>query len=75
MKEIVLGDNEIEQLINGEPIQRTLSDGETVLIRQSYVKGMGAPIINRDKRVFSSTEIESIKRSSSIMADAFKIGY
>ena len=75
MVEVVLGDNEIERLINGESIQKSLSDGKTLLIRQSYVKDMAAPIINRDKKVFSNAEIENIKRASSMMADTFKLGY
>ncbi len=75
MLEIVLGDNQIESLINGETIHITLSSGKTVLIRQSYMKDAAAPMINRDKRIFSNAEIDSIKRAAAMMADTFKLGY
>jgi len=74
MEEIVLGDNEVERLINGESVKVSLSDGEPVLIRQSYMKDASAPIINRDKKIYSNVEIESIKRASSMMADTFNLG-
>lgn len=74
MEEIILGDNEIESLINGESFQKTLSDGKTILIRQSYMKDAAAPIINRDKKIYSNCEIESIKRASSMMENTFKLG-
>lgn len=73
MKEVVLGDNEIERLINGESIKKTLSDGKTLLIRQSYVKDMVAPIVNRDKEVFSKNEIESIKRMVGVMSNTMRL--
>ena len=73
MKEVVLGDNEIERLINGESIKKTLSDGKTLLIRQSYVKDMVAPSVNRDKEVFSKNEIESIKRMVGVMSNTMRL--
>ena len=66
MAEIVLSDNEIESLINGESIQRTLSNGKTISIRQSYMKDASAPIINHNKKVFSKAEIENIRLAESI---------
>ena len=75
MNEIVLGDNEIESLINGESIQKTLSNGETVLIRQSYMKDVSAPIINHNKKVYSDEAIKNIKIGASMMAVAFRSGY
>nr|DAE10375.1 MAG TPA: hypothetical protein [Siphoviridae sp. ctwrX9] len=75
MAEIVLGDNEIESLINGESIQKTLPDGKTLLIRQSYVKDMAAPIISHDKKVYSDSDIKNIKIASSMTADTFRLGY
>ena len=75
MENIVLGDNEIESLINGESIQKTLSNGETVLIRQSYMKDASAPIINHNKKVYSDEAIKNIKIGASMMADTIKLGY
>ena len=72
--EITLGDNEIEQLINGESIQKTLSGGKTVLIRQSYTKDASAPIINHDKKVYSKSEIENIKMVAGAMSSTMRLG-
>lgn len=74
MEEIVLGDNQIEALINGESIHVSLSSGKTVSIRQSYMIDATAPMINRDKKIFSNDEIKNIKMASSMMADTFKMG-
>lgn len=57
MEKITLGDSQIESLINGGVIRVPLSDGKTVEISQSPMKDLAAPIINRDKKVFSSQEI------------------
>jgi len=74
MKEIVLGDNEIENLINGIPIHKTLPSGEVISIRQSYVKDVAKPIINHDKKVFSNAEIENLRKVPSIIESSFKLG-
>jgi len=74
MVEIVLGDNQIESLINGESIHITSSDGKTVLIRQSYMKDAAAPIINHDKKIYSDAEIENIKRVTGAMSNAMRLG-
>lgn len=76
---IVLSEEDIERIINGEEVSfdfnRQINLGEKIIVRQSYVKDMAAPIINRDKKVYSNAEIENIKRASSMMADTFKLGY
>lgn len=74
MENIVLGDNQIESLINGESIQVTLSDGKTVLIRQSYMKDLAAPIINHDKKIYSKQEIDNIRLVSASLSSSMEIG-
>ena len=75
MESIVLGDNEIESLINGESIQKILSNGKTVLIRQSYMKDATGPLINHNKKVYSDEAIKKIKIGASMMAVSFRSGY
>lgn len=76
---IVLTEEDIERIINGEEVafdfNRTIKAGEKVIVRQSYMKDATTPIINRDKKVYSKAQIENIKRASSMMANAFKLGY
>ena len=76
---IVLSEEDIERIINGEEVSfdfnRQINPGEKIIVRQSYIKDMAAPIINRDKKVYSNAEIENIKRASSMMADTLKLGY
>ena len=75
---IVLTEEDIERIINGEEVafdfNRTIKAGEKIIVRQSYVKDMVAPIINRDKKIYSDAEIENVKIASSMMADTFKLG-
>lgn len=75
MEKVHLCDIEIELLINGSSIQKTLSDGTVISISQSLMKDMLAPMVNHDKKVFSNAEIENIKIASSMMVDTFKLGY
>ena len=74
MEKVSLGDNEIDSLINGGSIQKTLSDGTTIVISQSLMKDATAPIINHDRKVYSNREIENIKISASSLSSPFKLG-
>lgn len=51
---IILSEEDIERIINGEEVsfdfKRLINPGEKIIVRQSYVKDMAAPIINRDKK-------------------------
>ena len=73
MERVILGDREIESLINGGSIQKELSEGTTILISQSIAKDMTASIINYDKKIYSDAEIKSIK-AASMMPDIFELG-
>ena len=65
---IQLSEDEIERLINGETISvptdlKTKGNAEVkqINIMQSALKDIAAPVINRDKKVVSQTEIDHIK--------------
>lgn len=79
MHHIVLSEEDIERIINGEEVvfnfNTTIKPNEKVIVRQAYTKDIIAPIINRDKKVYSNAEIENIKRASSMMADTLRLGY
>ena len=65
---IQLSEDEIERLINGETVSvptdlKTKGNAEVkqINIMQSALKDIAAPVINRDKKVVSQTEIDHIK--------------
>ena len=76
---IALSEEDIERIINGEEVafdfNQPIIPGEKVIVRQSHMKDATAPIINRDKKIYSGAEIENIKIASSMMADTFKLGF
>ena len=76
---IILSEEDIERIVNGEEVafdfNLTIKAGEKIIVRQSYAKDMAAPIINRDKKIYSKSEIENINIASSMTADTFKLGY
>lgn len=51
---IVLSDNEIEALINGEGVSRRVDKNTVINIRQSYIKDALQPIIYRDNKVVNT---------------------
>lgn len=53
-KEIVLNENDILRLVNGEMIELNLKSGESVIIRQSYLSDAVKPLINYDKQIVSN---------------------
>ena len=76
---IVLTEEDIERIINGEEVafafNQPITPGEKVIVRQSYMKDVAAPIINHNKKVYSDEAIKKIKIGASMMADTIKLGY
>lgn len=66
---IYLNEKEIEQLINGIPVQITNNHGE-VTIMQKDAKDLTLSAVNYDKKVVSKSDIRNMKLASSIMSDA-----
>lgn len=74
MEKIMLGDNQIESLINGGVIRVKLSDGKIAEISQSLMKDLAAPLINHDKKIYSKQEIDCIRLASTSMSNSMKFG-
>ena len=75
MKTFILSEADIQSIINGRDVIK--QDGNSkILIRQSYVKDILAPIIN-DRFIVSDSETKN--RISNVMndirADVYKMGY
>ena len=52
--EIVLRENDILRIVNGERVEMYLNSGEPVIIRQSYLSDVTKPLINYDKQIMSN---------------------
>ena len=53
-KEIVLSENDLLRIINGEKVELNLNSGESVIIRQSYLADAVKPLINYDRQFVSN---------------------
>lgn len=53
-KEIVLSENDLLRIINGEKVELNLNSGESVIIRQSYLADAVKPLINYDRQIVSN---------------------
>lgn len=60
--EIVLSENDILRIVNGEYVEVYLNSGEPVIIRQSYLSDAVKPLINYDKQVVSNLSIMRVNR-------------
>lgn len=72
---IMLGENDIEEIINGRVITRELPDGNKVIVQQRLTKDVMLPIINNPMRVVNVHE-EALRREfmNSMRNDIFKPG-
>ena len=75
MKTFILSEADIQSIINGRDVIKQDGDSK-ILIRQSYVKDIVAPIIN-DR--FNVSDSETKNRISNMMndisPDVYKMGY
>lgn len=53
-KEIVLSENDILRIVNGERVELNLNSKESVVIRQSYLSDAVKSLINYDKQIVST---------------------
>ena len=60
--EIVLSENDILRIVNGEYVKVYLNSGESVIIRQSYLSDVAKPLINYDKQIVSNLSIMRVNR-------------
>lgn len=72
---IQLSEDEIERLINGEIISiptdftKRKANINKINIMQSFAADIAAPLVNRENKVVSQTEIENIKRVTASMTE------
>lgn len=52
--EVVLSENDILRIVNGECVEVYLNNGEPIAIRQSYLSDATKPLINYDKQIVSN---------------------
>nr|DAU14076.1 MAG TPA: hypothetical protein [Caudoviricetes sp.] len=73
MKEIVLSEADIQSIINGRDVVKQIGN-QRVLIRQSYVKDMAAPVI-KDRFEVKDTIMENQLRDfKSSMGNSYELG-
>lgn len=73
MKEIVLSEADIQSIINGRDVVKQIGN-QRVLIRQSYVKDMAAPVI-KDRYEVKDTIMENQLRDfKSSMGNSYELG-
>ena len=51
---MVLSENDILRIVNGERVEVYLNGGEPIIIRQSYLSDASKPLINYDKQIVSN---------------------
>ena len=62
MKTFILSEADIQSIINGRDVIKQDGDSK-ILIRQSYVKGIVAPIIN-DRFIVSDSKFDNLIRTT-----------
>ncbi|HHX0198560.1 TPA: hypothetical protein ACU1XM_002871 [Enterococcus faecalis] len=71
---IVLSDADIQSIINGRKVTKRVND-EPVVIRQSYVKDLAAPIVIDRYNVKDEVLEKQLKDIRSIAQNPFMEGY
>ena len=75
MKTFILSESDIQSIINGRDVIKQDGDSK-ILIRQSYVKDIVAPIIN-DRFIVSDSELEKLNRNGipDTIPNLYRTGY
>lgn len=72
--EIALSEADIQSIINGRKVSKKLSDGNELVIRQSYLKDMAAPVLIDRFNVTDSVVENRLKEFRSSMRHTFELG-
>ncbi|ENZ6560585.1 hypothetical protein ACG6R3_002798 [Enterococcus faecium] len=72
--EIPLSEADIQSIINGRKVKFKLSDGTEIVIRQSYLKDMVAPVLIDRFNVTDSVIENHLKEFRSSIGDTFRLG-
>lgn len=72
--EIALSEADIQSIINGRKVSKKLSDGNELVIRQSYLKDIAAPVLIDRFNVTDSVVENRLKEFRSSMRHTFELG-
>lgn len=69
---VTLTENEIESIINNRSISKQADENTCIVIKNSLSKDIEQPILNNDKKILSTADINNIKLGAIIMNDFLK---
>ena len=72
--EIPLSEAGIQAIINGREVNKKLPDGTELVIRQSYLQDMAAPVLIDRFNVTDSVVENHLKEFRSSINDTFRLG-
>ncbi|NTQ91367.1 hypothetical protein HQ899_04120 [Enterococcus faecium] len=72
--EIPLSEADVQSIINGREVNKKLHDGTELVIRQSYLKDMAAPVLIDRFNVTDSVMEKHLRDMRSSMSDIFSPG-
>lgn len=72
--EILLSEADVQSIINGREVNKKLSDGTEIVIRQSYLKDMAAPVLIDRFKVTDSVVENHLKEFRSSIDNTFRLG-
>jgi len=72
--EIALSEADVQSIINGRKVKFKLSDGTEIVIRQSYLKDIAAPVLIDRFNVTDSVVENHLKEFRSSIGDTFRLG-
>lgn len=72
--EIPLSEADVQSIINGREVNKKLPEGTELVIRQSYLKDMVAPVLFDRFNVTDSVVENHLKEFRSSIDDTFRLG-
>ncbi|MCZ4415055.1 hypothetical protein [Enterococcus lactis] len=72
--EIALSEADVQSIINGREVNKKLPEGTELVIRQSYLKDMVAPVLIDRFNVNDSVVENHLKEFRSSIDDTFRLG-
>lgn len=72
--EIALSEADVQSIINGREVNKKLPEGTELVIRQSYLKDMVAPVLIDRFNVTDSAVENHLKEFRSSIDDTFRLG-
>ncbi|EMW6065375.1 hypothetical protein ACFDCU_11820 [Enterococcus lactis] len=72
--EIALSEADVQSIINGREVNKKLPEGTELVIRQSYLKDMAAPVLIDRFNVTDSVVENHLKEFRSSIDNTFRLG-